>query len=124
MLFCFIKQTFFTLLYQGMNVLCGQKPPRGPGSDMGHVSQPHMDVDSGYLVYSAVPNLLLDVMDLITLRGGLACPALLPVNSDGPSINIILILFAFLLFCSVLLRNLAHRKWQKYFIFASRELIG
>ena len=56
---------------------------------MGHVSQPHMDVDSGYLVNSAVPNLLLDVMDLISLRGGLAFPASLPVNSDGHSNKIV-----------------------------------
>ena len=57
-----------------------------------------MDVDSGYLVNSAVPNLLLDVMDLISLRGGLAFPASLPVNSDGPSNKIILIFVAFLVF--------------------------
>ena len=32
------------------------------------------------------------------LQGGLACPALLPVNSDGPSNKTVLLLFAFLVF--------------------------
>ena len=36
---------------------------------MGQVSQPHLDEDSRYLVYSAVYPVL-DVWDLITLRGG------------------------------------------------------
>ena len=83
MLYCFCKQTFCPPLPRTECSLWTKTSP-GPGSDMGHVCQPHMDVDSGYLVYSAVPNLLLDVMDLISLRGGLAFPASLPVNSDGP----------------------------------------
>ena len=101
------------------------KTSRGPGSDMGHVSQPHMDVDSSCLVYSAVQPLdvmdlgpafpefpFLDVIDLITLRGGLAFPALLPENSDGPSNNIIDTIVCFsLLFCGVF----AQKNWLTEF---------
>ena len=88
MLFCFIKQTFYPPLPRIGSSLSLTKTSRGPGSDMGHVSQPHMDVDSSCLVYSAVQPLdvmdlgpafpefpFLDVIDLITLRGGLAFPA-------------------------------------------------
>ena len=88
MLFWFIKQTFFPPLPRIGSSLSLTKTSRGPGSDMGHVSQPHMDVDSSCLVYSAVQPLdvmdlgpafpefpFLDVIDLITLRGGLDFPA-------------------------------------------------
>ena len=54
MLFWFIKQTFYPPLPRIGSSLSLTKTSRGPGSDMGHVSQPHMDVDSSCLVYSAV----------------------------------------------------------------------
>ena len=69
---------------------------------MGQVSQPHLDEDSRYLVYSAVYPVL-DVWDLITLRGGPASPSITNWNRDGPSSNFTWILLAFLFsvaFCS------------------------
>ena len=103
---------------------------------MGHVSQPHMDVDSSCLVYSAVQPLdvmdlgpafpefpFLDVIDLITLRGGLAFPALLPENSDGPSNNITDTIVCFSV--AFLLRKTGSQNLAEIFLFlAFRELIG
>ena len=132
MLFWFFKQTLFPPLPRIGSSLSLTKTSRGPGSDMGHVSQPHMDVDSSCLVYSAVQPLdvmdlgpafpefpFLDVIDLITLRGGLAFPALLPENSDGPSNNITDTIVAFLFFSvAFLLRKTGSQNLAEiFFIF-------
>ena len=84
---------------------------------MGPVSQPHLDEDSRYLVYSAV-HPVLDVWDLITLRGGPASPASLIETVMDPAPISLGYCCISLLFCGVLPRKLAHRMRQKYFIFA------
>ena len=93
------------------------KTSAGGLMDMGPVSQPHLDEDSRYLVYSAV-HPVLDVWDLITLRGGPASPAsLIETVMDPAPISLGYCCFS-LFFCGVLPRKLAHRMRQKYSIFA------